>query len=158
MSAVPIETGPGGNAGSVAGLVHRYADAVVHRNEEQWLATWAPDAEWELGPGRSLSGSDEIIEFWRGAMDRFASVVQTVLNGDADLDSAAGTGTGRWYIQEQFCRIDGTVGSMVAHYDDRYTLTDDGWRFGSRGLVIHYSGGPDLSGQFHNAWAEVSPS
>ena len=28
----------------IAMLVHRYADAVVHRNGEQWSSTWAEDA------------------------------------------------------------------------------------------------------------------
>ena len=41
-------------------LVHRYADAVVHYDGEQWGATWAADAEWTLAPGRELKGRDAI--------------------------------------------------------------------------------------------------
>ena len=43
-------------------LVHRYADAVIHRNGSQWRDTWAPDAEWDLGGGRLVEGIDALSE------------------------------------------------------------------------------------------------
>ncbi len=41
---------------AIAALVHRYADAVVRRDKDQWEACWAQDARWQLGPGRSVVG------------------------------------------------------------------------------------------------------
>ena len=81
------------------------------------------------------------------------SVAEAIANLDK-LVVEAGTGTGRWYIQEQFQRIDGDVGIMVGHYDDTYVRTPDGWRFTGRNLTVHYGGKPDLSTSFNNAWAE----
>ena len=72
----------------IAELVHLYADAVVHHNGEQWGATWAPDAVWELGKGRRVEGRDAILELWHNAMGGFNAVVQTVLNGTYELDEA----------------------------------------------------------------------
>lgn len=136
----------------IATLVHRYADAVVHRDEQQWISTWAPDAVWELGKGRRVEGREAILQLWNGAMDTFAAVVQNVVNGTCDLDDAAGTGTGRWYVNEHWARTDGSRGILLAHYDDLYTRVDGAWMFASRELTIHYGGPPDLSATFLNAW------
>lgn len=138
---------------AIEDLVHRYADAVVHRNPEQWSSTWAHDAIWELGKGRRVEGREAILELWNTAMDGFQAVVQNVVNGTVDLDDAAGTGTGRWYIIEHWCRATDSRGVTLAYYDDRYVRSDAGWRFASRELVIQYGGPADLSGTFLNAWS-----
>ncbi|MDH4169691.1 MAG: nuclear transport factor 2 family protein [Acidimicrobiia bacterium] len=130
---------------AIEDLVHRYADAVVHRDVDRWSATWAADAVWELGPDLHAEGRDAIGQMWLGAMERFAKVIQTVNNGTADLDIDAGTGTGRWYIQEAWWRADGRRGILLAHYDDRYVRVDGEWLFASRLLDVHYQGPPDLS-------------
>ena len=129
-------------------LVHRYADAVVRYDGAQWGATWAAEASWTLAPGKELEGRDAIVEFWHKAMQGFDAVIQTCLNGTYELDEAAGTGTGRWHIQESFRRKDGTPGILLAHYDDAYVLDDGEWKFADRKLVRHYHGAPDLSDAF----------
>jgi hypothetical protein len=131
-------------------LVHLYADAVVRRDAEQWGATWAPDAVWDLGRGRRVEGREAIVALWTSAMGGFAAVVQNVVNGMATLDHEAGTGTGRWYIIEHFQRADDTRGILLAHYDDTYVRVDGGWHFSGRELAVHYGGPSDLSGTFLN--------
>ncbi len=134
-------------------LVHDYADAVVHRNGEQWISTWDANAVWELGKGRRVEGKDAIFELWNNAMDGFNAVVQNVLNGKCDLDEVAGTGSGRWYIIEHTYRANGDKGVLLAYYNDLYVRTDGKWLFASRELVVQYGGPVDMSGPFHNAWA-----
>jgi len=140
-------------------LVHRYAEAVVLRDGEQWGSCWAEDATWELGPGRSVHGRAAIVELWRSAMAGMAAVVQMVHNGDARTDPAASAdqdrAVGRWFIDERYRRADGESGILLAHYDDTYVRAADGdsepeWRFSSRFLQKHYQGAADLSGPFHN--------
>jgi hypothetical protein len=138
---------------AIADLVHRYADAVVRRHPDQWAATWADDAVWELGKGRRVEGRDPILALWNSAMDGFKAVVQNVVNGTVELDDAAGTGSGRWYIMEHWARADDSRGILLAHYDDGYRRVDGQWLFSSRELTIHYHGAPDLSGTFQNAWS-----
>lgn len=129
-------------------LVHRYADAVVHRDVEQWASTWAPNAVWDLGAGRRMEGLEAIVETWREAMARYSVVVQAALNGAVELDVAAGTGSGRWYVQEAMRRTSGHTAIMFAHYDDAYVRIGGEWKFAARNLRIHYRGPPDLSGDF----------
>ncbi|MEL7156016.1 MAG: nuclear transport factor 2 family protein, partial [Actinomycetota bacterium] len=74
------------------------------------------------------------------------------------LDEAAGSGQGRWYIQELVRRPGPTPGLLLAHYDDDYRLLDGGWRFARRRLVVHYSGPPDLSGWFAGDEPAPAPS
>lgn len=132
----------------IAMLVHRYADAVVHRNGVQWSSTWAPDAVWDLGHGRLVEGIDAIRELWYGAMKGFQATVQTVLNGAVDVAADGESATGRWYIQEHVIRADGTTSILLAHYDDGYGRVDGEWRFTRRFLQPHYAGPQDLSGPF----------
>ncbi len=145
MSAQPSESV---SNNEIDDLVHRYSDAVVHRNAEQWISTWADDATWDLGKGRMVEGADAILALWLKAIGGFHAVVQTMLNGAVTLDEEAGTGSGRWYVQESMRRSNGDNGIMLGHYDDRYVRTPEGWRFQSRSLDVHYQGPPDLSGTF----------
>jgi hypothetical protein len=138
---------------AIEDLVHQYADAVVHRNAEQWSSTWATDAVWELGKGRRVEGREAILGLWNSAMDGFKAVVQNVVNGTVTIDDTAGTGAGRWYIMEHWHRANDERGILLAHYDDTYTRIDGSWMFASRELTIQYGGPPDLSGEFQNAWA-----
>jgi hypothetical protein len=128
----------------IATLAHRYADAVVHRDADRWAATWAADASWTLGPGRTVEGRDAIVELWRAAMSNYETVLQNVVNGEYEINGDEGCG--RWYIMEHFRRADGGVGILLAWYDDTYTLRDGQWLFASRTLTIKYQGAPDLSG------------
>jgi ketosteroid isomerase-like protein len=133
---------------SITGLVHRYADAVVRRDQNQWAGTWAPDAKWHLGPGRSVEGRDAIVALWAKAMGGFAAVVQMVNNGEVHVDGE--TASGRWYINEHFCRANGVPGILLAYYDDTYVKIEGQWLFASRALVPQYQGPPDLSSPFLN--------
>lgn len=136
---------------SIQRLVHRYADAVVHRDAEQWASCWADDAQWDLGRGRLVHGKPAIVELWRKAMGGMEAVVQMVHNGDVWQGPSEDTASGRWYIDERFRRADSGVSAiLLAHYEDEYVRTPAGWLFSNRLLCAHYQGSPDLSGEFQN--------
>jgi SnoaL-like domain len=136
----------------IAELVHRYADAVVHRNGDLWGSTWAPDARWVLGPGRDVSGREAIVTLWNKAIGNFSAVVQNVLNGEVTIDLDAGTASGRWYIMEHFRKLSGEPGILLAFYDDTYVRLEGEWLFASRELGRQYQGAPDLSDPFLNSF------
>ena len=133
----------------ISDLVHRYCDAVVRKDRDQWAATWAPDARWDLGRGRIMNGAEAIVEYWVGAMEGFDTVVQLAHNGQATVDGDRATG--RWYISEHMQRRDGTRGLLLAYYDDTYSVTAGEWRFASRAITILYRGPADLSAPFTQA-------
>jgi hypothetical protein len=139
-------------------LVHRYSEAVVLRDGEQWGSCCAEDASWDLGRGRLVSGRPAIVELWTSAMAGMAAVVQMTHNGDVMADpSGANRALGRWFIDERYRRTTGDVGMLLAHYDDAYVRgEDDQWRFSSRFLQVHYHGRPDLSDEFQNTAAALA--
>lgn len=137
---------------AVQRLIHRYADAVVHRDGVQWASCWADDATWDLGGGRLVEGRQDIVELWYAAMGGMASVVQMVHNGEVWVGDDADQATGRWYIDERFRRADGTNSILLAHYDDAYVRSaEHGWQFSRRFLQAHYMGAPDLTATFTNS-------
>jgi ketosteroid isomerase-like protein len=130
----------------ISDLVHRYSDAVVHHDGEQWASCWAEDSHWELGPGRSLYGRPAIVEHWLQSMDTIDVVVQMVANGQVTVDGDAATG--RWYFHEHVRRRNGDLGVLLAYYDDTYVRAADGWLLSSRRLTRLYQGPPDYRGPF----------
>ena len=133
-------------------LINRYADAVIHRNGDQWGSCWADDAVWDLGGGRLVEGKENILKLWFAAMGGMAAVVQHAHNGDASYDDATRqTATGRWAISERFLTANGDRGLLLAHYDDAYRKVGGEWLFTRRFLQVHYRGAPDLSGEFLNS-------
>jgi hypothetical protein len=142
---------------AISRLIHRYADAVVERRGDLWSSCWAHDAVWDLGRGRLVEGREAIAALWYSAMQGMATVVQTVQNGDAwvaadDPNPQQPTSaTGRWYISERYRRTDGTLGILLAHYDDQYVKREGQWLLAGRVLQPHYMGAPDLSGDFLNS-------
>lgn len=143
----PIGTG---DFVAIQRLIHRYADAVVHRDGAQWGSCWADDASWDLGAGRLVEGRPAIVALWYKAMAGFASVVQLVHNGEVFAGARPDEATGRWYIDERYRRADGTNGVLLAHYDDAYIRVDGRWLFARRFLQPHYSGAADLTDAFTN--------
>ncbi len=137
----------------IAELVHRYADAVVHRNGEQWGSCWAQEARWILSADRDVVGREAIVALWTKAMTGMTAVVQNVYNGQVEVADDGLTASARWYIGEHFLRSNDTPGILLAHYQDTYVCLNGQWLFTSRQLFPHYQGPPDLSVPFLNAVA-----
>ena len=92
--------------------------------------------------------AEQTLSLLQGKLQKNAEGKVVVLNGGVDVDSSGDTATGRWYIQEQVVRSNGDRGILLAHYDDQYIKTTEGWKFSRRFLQPHYSGPHDLSSEF----------
>ena len=132
-------------------LIHRYADAVVHRDGVQWASCWAEQATWDLGRGRLVEGRDAIVD--------------AVVRGDGRDGLGRADGPQRRGVRRRQRRrappAAGTSTSatgaptappaiLLAHYDDGYARVDGRWLFSRRFLQSHYTGPPDLSAEFTN--------
>lgn len=138
---------PNEDAFEIRALVERYADAVCRRDAADWGATWAPDATWDLGPGREVTGREQIVELWTKLMAGFPTAIQIIHSGvvtSIEGDRA----TARWYLSEFILQADDARRMGVGVYHDEYRKADGAWMFARRRYNLLYNGPADLSGQF----------
>jgi ketosteroid isomerase-like protein len=135
---------PQSDESALIALSHRYADAVRRADPDAWVATWATDAVWVLGPGRRMVGHDEIVGIWKQSLAKNERVVQLYLSSSYTIEGDEASG--RIQLVELIRLIDGSAKMLAGHYDDRYVRTNGGWLFSERVLTQYYSGLPDLSG------------
>lgn len=126
---------------AIRNLVARYADAVVRRDPEAWVATWATDCVWDLGRGRITHGHEETLALWRTSIAKYPWVVQVPASGL--IEEVDGEVRGTWYVIELNHLVDGSGVTHVGHYRDTYTETVDGWRFATRRFHLIYRGAMD---------------
>ena len=117
-------------------LIAQYCDCVRSRDMQTWSSTWTNDATWDFGFGKPISGKTNITKAFTKAIDGLKWVVQVAPLCVFDIDETAGEGTGRVTVQERFCTPDGTTGSILGVYQDRYVRTTHGWLFAERLLEV----------------------
>jgi ketosteroid isomerase-like protein len=115
-------------------LVSRYCDAVVRNDTDDFTALWSADSVWDLGT--PAVGREAVATLFQKVMKSFTWLVQSAPNAVFEVDEAAGVGTGRVTITEQFKRARGGPGTLVGVYHDRYVRQAGGWLFAERRLEI----------------------
>ena len=115
-------------------LVSRYCDAVVRRDADDFAALWAPDGVWN--PGKPVAGRDAVKAAFERVVRGFTWLVQSAPNAVFEVDEAAGAGTGRVTITEQYKRTKGVNGALVGVYHDRYVRQGGNWLFAERRLEV----------------------
>ncbi len=129
---------------AIRDLVSRYIDAVNRYDADDWVATWADDATWDL-LGMEVQGKAAILETWQGAMSGFEFALMMLNSGTLEVDGERASG--RWYLTEHLRTAEG--GSMVLGvYDDEYSCESGSWLFTRRRYNILYRGPADLSGDY----------
>ena len=114
-------------------LLETYNDAVFRRDKEAWTNTWAEDAEWVL-LGNPISGRDNIVQAWLGAMGTFSYVGFFATPGSIIVsDDTAQT---RVYVRETLIETGGNKRSLEGLYEDTCTRIDGKWLFSRRNYQI----------------------
>ena len=117
-------------------LVSRYCDAVVRHDATDFATLWSADGVWDLGT--PTVGREAVGALFQKVMKSFTWLVQSAPNAVFEVDEAAGVGTGRVTITEQFQRAKGVQGTLVGVYHDRYVRQSGSWLFSERRLeIIH---------------------
>jgi uncharacterized protein (TIGR02246 family) len=128
---------------AIRNLVARYCHAVAERDDAAWAATWAEDGEWRV-LGRAYRGREAILGHYLELVAGVRWVVQVAHDGIVEVEGE--TALGRWLILEFLQWANGTGGTNVGRYRDRYVRGADGeWRFARREFHATYLGPPDLS-------------
>ena len=125
---------------AIRDLNARYIDAVNRYSADDWSATWAEDASWDLL-------GHEVEATWQGAMGSFEFALMMLNSGTLQVDGQRATG--RWYLTEHLKPKDGDANMVLGVYDDEYSCESGSWLFTRRRYRILYQGAPDLSGNYN---------
>ena len=117
---------------AIRDLNARYIDAVNRYSADDWTATWAVDASWDL-LGHVVEGREAIL--------------MMLNSGTLQVDGQRATG--RWYLTEHLKPKDGDANMVLGVYDDEYSSESGSWLFTRRRYRILYQGAPDLSGNYN---------
>lgn len=127
-------------------LYARFVDAVWRKDDADFAALWAEDAEWKIAT-MHFRGRDEI----RSAFARLLGACQRVqfIPGPVLLDLAPdGTAIGRVNCTELAKLGTGGQSMNIGVYHDRYVEKDGKWLFQIKHFSLHYSGPVDLTTDF----------
>lgn len=117
-------------------LITRYCDAVNRKDALAFASLWTNDATWDVSVTNAVTGRANIRKAIDKILDNFTWVVHTEPVTSFDIDETTGEGRGRVTMNERWKLTDGTVGSLLGTYHDRYVLTSNGWQFAERTLEI----------------------
>lgn len=120
-------------------MTSQFADAANRVDPDAFMALWAVDAVWQIGPpiDKEFISHDPIREAFLGllchAWEFFiqmpsAHVIQ--VTGD--------TATARSFVNEIARAKDGTANYNLAVYEDELARSDQGWRFTKRTYKVLY--------------------
>jgi uncharacterized protein (TIGR02246 family) len=116
-------------------LMHNYSHAFDKRDLQQFMALWADDAVWSIGPGheaRDRAAIEEAAEgLWRDIPATHHWPTNSVI--DVDGDQASAVSDAHAVAQDP----DGTWTQTAATYRDTFRRVDGSWVFESRVTEIH---------------------
>lgn len=131
---------------AIRNLVARYIDAVNRYHADDWTATWAEDARWDLA-GMEVNGREAISQLWTGAMASFEFAIMMLNSGTIEV--SGDTASGRWYITEHIKPREGDAALTLGVYDDTYCKEGGEWKFAARVYHVIYQGAGDYSGNYN---------
>jgi ketosteroid isomerase-like protein len=143
----------GSIAEPIRDLHARYTDAVWRKDFMAFGECFTQDSEWRIG-GLELRGRVQITQAIETILGNFRRVFITFQA--PILDIANGRVSARTYMQEQVARMDGSANIAIGRYYEIFAEEEGRWRFAWRLFELHYSGPPDLSGQFLE-WEDHGP-
>jgi uncharacterized protein (TIGR02246 family) len=132
-------------------LPHRYCDALVRRDWDDFGRLFAPDAVWHIPEPFNIHavGRDEIVAIVAAAFEGLAFHVQTI--GIFVIDTVdAERARMRTTVHEVARQLDGTGILLFGVYDDECVRLGSEWRFKSRTLQLLYTDSPALPGAVYS--------
>ena len=116
--------------------ISRYHEGASTGDLEQLIATFLPDAVWEVpGMGILIQGRDDIREAMTKLMAPIEYLVQ--INAPAIITVDGDTASARSLIRE-CAKYGGRPGliDVVGQFNDELQRTPDGWKFAHRTFTI----------------------
>jgi len=122
---------------AISNLEARYCDAVIRRDAGAWESTWAVDGVWEF-MGQTIESRENIVTFWKQAMDGFPMIIHHYLSGGIKVDGD--NASCRWYIHEMVINSMGEAQQFFGVYNDKCRKIEKEWLFTKRRFDLIYKG------------------
>jgi hypothetical protein len=122
---------------AIRNLEARYCDAVIRRDADAWESTWAEDSVWEF-MGQNIEGRDNILTFWKQAMDGFPMIIHQYFSGGLEINGDQASC--RWYILETVLDIKRKSKQFFGVYNDDCVRIENDWFFMKRRFDLIYQG------------------
>jgi ketosteroid isomerase-like protein len=121
-------------------LVAAYGDAVSRNDADDWGATWAEDAVWELPNIPELGtmvGREIIVANWIEAMKPLPLNINIQTLGGLKVEGD--TATGRTWASETIVYAPDNSRVATGRYDDEFIKIDGRWFFSRRAYTALHS-------------------
>lgn len=113
-------------------LKYRYLRSLDLKRWDEFEQTFVPDATGDYGEGLSFASREEIVTFMRDMLG--PQMITLHQCHHPEITVHGGTADGRWYLEDKVIMPEHRlVLEGAAFYEDRYVLTDDGWRIAHTG-------------------------
>jgi len=116
-------------------LTHDYSWAVDNFRLEEIVDLFAADAVFDLrgfGAPEEVRGHDAIRASFAGLIENLTACTHLTMNHLIDVEGETARGT--IYCHAFVVGPDGSRDDNLALYEDRYTRTEDGWKFQHRSV------------------------
>ncbi|HSG89107.1 MAG TPA: nuclear transport factor 2 family protein [Pseudomonadales bacterium] len=131
-------------------LTGRYADAVMRRDTDAWLACWSTMPRWHLD-GQEVRGREALEARWTETLERYPLVIHKTHPGPLVL--RGGRARGRCTVEEILRDGDGNARQVIGVYHDEFE-NEDRWAFSKRRFDVLLTRPIDLGDAETRAWPE----
>lgn len=131
----------------IQAMTGRFADAANRVDDDAFIALWAEDAVWRIGPpiDKQFTGHGEIRSAFLGLLcNAWEFFVQMPSAHEIEIDG--NTARARSYVNEVARGKDGGGNYNLAVYEDDLIRTAAGWKFTERNYKVLYLDTSPLNG------------
>jgi hypothetical protein len=114
-------------------LVHDYCIGADQRDLGRWESVWAPDAVWEAGPDRVITGIGAIRATVQEQWETFPVMQHAAANHTVEVTGSTATGRSDLVLLLQLPDLRWVVGGGA--YEDEYRREEGVWRIARRRVV-----------------------
>ncbi|WP_099042032.1 nuclear transport factor 2 family protein [Mycobacterium neglectum] len=113
---------------AIRSLVHRYADAASRRDPAGVAGTFTADGVWHAPELGRFSGREAMHGFFTSMLDGWNVFLQALMSGVIVVDALnPDRAVGRWFVQENGQRAEGTNLIISGVYHDEYIRDGNAW-------------------------------
>ncbi|MFC5380758.1 nuclear transport factor 2 family protein [Aquipuribacter nitratireducens] len=119
-------------------LVREYCHGVDKRDADRFMAVWAEDAVWQVGPEQVFRGHTAILDGAQRQWDAFGQMHHWAANVVIDIEPGEDRATGESDVDVTVEMVDGRWVRGGGTYRDQYVREHGQWKIARREAVAHF--------------------